>query len=98
MRCRDRKNIFGVRCRNVRDFSRFAESIVRVPEGLETLIYSLWAQEKSFKEGGVMYPSNVITAVYPIAAEQPVLSLAFRDADTAAGLIQTLHSMQPDLG
>lgn len=80
------------------DFSRFAESIVRVPEGLETLIYSLWAQEKSFKEGGVMYPSNVITAVYPIAAEQPVLSLAFRDADTAAGLITNFARYATGLG
>ncbi len=50
--------------------------------------YSLWIGPKAFPgfEGDV-YPSNVITAVYPRAAEQPVLSLAFRDTDEAFGLI-----------
>jgi putative isomerase len=70
------------------DFSRFMKSVVHVPEGMETLMYSLWVQEKNFgEEGGVMYPSNVVTAVYPRAAEQPILSLAFCDAEIAAGLI-----------
>lgn len=70
-----------------KDINAFADGLVKVPEGMETLIYGLWIAEKPFREQRYMYPSNVISAVYPIAKEQPVLSLPFSSTSKATELI-----------
>ncbi|MBQ8831096.1 MAG: hypothetical protein IJ017_05820 [Oscillospiraceae bacterium] len=69
------------------DLNAFADILVDVPDGLETLIYGLWIAEKPFRETIDMYPSNVVTAVYPIAKEQPILALPFKCTKKAAELI-----------
>lgn len=69
-------------------FAAFRKKLTGTEDACVEESYSLWIGPKAFPgfEGDV-YPSNVITAVYPRAAEQPVLSLAFRDTDEAFGLI-----------
>lgn len=50
--------------------------------------YSLWIGAKAFPGlKGEVYPSNVVTAVYPRAEEQPVLSMAFSDGNEAYDLL-----------
>lgn len=69
------------------DLAEFAEHVAAVPGGLEQLLYGLWIAEKPFPGTEGIYPSNVITDVYPKAKEQPVLSLVFADTGKAAELI-----------
>lgn len=80
------------------DLNAFADILVDVPEGMETLIYGLWIAEKPFRETIDMYPSNVVTAVYPIAKEQPILSLPFKCTAKAAELISNFAEYTTKLG
>lgn len=80
------------------EFARFCKDMICIPEGLEALAYGLWVAEKSFPETDGMYPSNVITDVYPKAEEQPILSLAFANADKAERLITQFQKYSTDNG
>ena len=70
------------------EFLAFREKLVQADGIGPEESYSLWIGPKPAPGfiGGV-YPSNVVTAVYPRAAEQPVLALAYRDTEEAFGLI-----------
>ena len=68
------------------DFAAFASVLPEPQTGMEHLVYSLWIGEKPLGED-LAYPSNPITATYPRAAEQPFLSLAFKDAARAASIL-----------
>ena len=70
------------------EFLAFREKLVPAEDIGPEESYSLWIGPKPAPGfDGDVYPSNVVTAVYPRAAEQPVLSLAYRDTDEAFGLI-----------
>ena len=70
------------------EFVAFTKKVLPVADSCLTEIYGLWISCKSFPDQpGGMYMSNVITKVYPRAAEQPVISLAFADVDEAVELI-----------
>ena len=69
-------------------FLSFCDKLVTAADVGPEESYSLWIGPKDFPGfKGDSYPSNVVTAVYPRAAEQPILALAFRDTDEAYGLI-----------
>ncbi len=72
------------------DFDSFcADMLLQAPEAFVPALYSLWIADKPFPglTGGDAYPSNVIDAVYPRAVEQPILSLAFGNAEEKVRLI-----------